>query len=209
MSEPVSPASRPRGKPRGGLGKYLRARGRGHRGGGRPAEFKERLLLDGERSIDDEDEEVILEREQKFSKRQLGRNDDRYKEEEPALGSDGALVQCIHDNHHANFYVGEPIAEPEVDLSAFLARQRLQDDATPNSSSTPPLNEEALADIDASLAHIGTTKSRQLADGNDRKGKLQTLDWDEELEDMKREKNVADAQRSMCTVISSLYPLQR
>jgi hypothetical protein len=105
-------------------------------------------------------------------------------------------------------YVGEPIAEPEVDLSAFLARQRLQGDATPNPSSAPPPNEEALADIDTSLAHIGTTKLRQPVDGNDRKGKLQTLDWDEELEDMKREKDAADAQRSMCSDISSLSLLQ-
>jgi hypothetical protein len=101
-------------------------------------------------------------------------------------------------------YVGEPIAEPEVDLSSFLARQRLQDDATPNPSSAPPPNEEALTDIDTSLAHIGTTKLRRPADGNDRKGKLQTLDWDEGLENMKREKDEADAQRSTCTIISSL-----
>jgi hypothetical protein len=105
--------------------------------------------------------------------------------------------------------IGEPIAEPEVDLGAFLARQRLQDHATGDPSSVPPPNEETLADIDTSLTHIGTTKSRQPADRNDRKGKLQILDWDEELEDMKREKNAADAQRSTCSLLSSLSLSQR
>jgi hypothetical protein len=99
MSAPTASSTRLRGNSRGGLGKYLRARGRGHRGGGRPAEFKERLVLDGEQPVDDEDEEAILEREQKFSKRQLGTNADRYKEEELELGSDGASLQCIHDTH--------------------------------------------------------------------------------------------------------------
>jgi hypothetical protein len=100
MSTPTTSSSsiRPRGNSRGGLGKYLRARGRGHRGGGKPAEFRERLVLEDERPIEDGDE-AILEQEQKFSKRQLGTNADRYKEEEPELGSDGALLQCIHENN--------------------------------------------------------------------------------------------------------------
>jgi hypothetical protein len=80
---------RGRGRARGGLGKYLRARGRGHRGGGRPAQFGKRLLLEGEEPLDDEDEELISERAQKYSRRQLGTNLDRYKDEEPELGSDG------------------------------------------------------------------------------------------------------------------------
>ncbi|KAF9029460.1 hypothetical protein BDZ89DRAFT_1101524 [Hymenopellis radicata] len=84
-------APRGRGKSRGGLGKYLRARGRG-RGSGRPAEFHERLLL--------------LDGDQKYSRRKLGTNTDRYKEEELELDSDG-----------------EPILPPEIDLSSFLERQ--------------------------------------------------------------------------------------
>lgn len=97
MSEPsanVTDASsrgrgRGRGKSRGGLGKYLRARGRG-RGYGRPAEFGKRLLLEGEGPSDDEEaEEAAAEKIAKFSRRQLGTNADRYKEEEPELGSDG------------------------------------------------------------------------------------------------------------------------
>lgn len=97
-SPPSAPASdgptrargRGRGKSRGGLGKYLRARGRG-RGGGRPAEFHQRVLLEGEGPADEEDEEEVAERARKFSRRQLGSNADRYAEEEPELDSDGAI----------------------------------------------------------------------------------------------------------------------
>ena len=85
---------RGRGKSRGGLGKYLRARGRG-RGFGRPAEFTTRLVLEGERKPDLEDEEEAeraRELAQKFSRRQLGTNTDRYKEEEVELDSDGEFA---------------------------------------------------------------------------------------------------------------------
>ena len=81
---------RGRGKSRGGLGKYLRARGRGGRG--RPAEFNTRLVLEGERKPElTEEEEAELAREirEKYSRRQLGTNEDRYKEEEAELNSDG------------------------------------------------------------------------------------------------------------------------
>jgi len=85
---------RGRGKTRGGLGKYLRARGRG-RGSGRPAEFRQRLLLDGEGKPDLTEEEVAeLDKElsTKYGKRKLGTNADRYKEEEVAFDSDGMLL---------------------------------------------------------------------------------------------------------------------
>lgn len=78
---------RGRGKSRGGLGKYLRARGRG-RGGGRPAEFHKRMVLEGE-GQEELDEEEQRELQQKFSRRQLGTNADRYTEQEPELDSDG------------------------------------------------------------------------------------------------------------------------
>ena len=54
---------RSRGKSRGGLGKYLRARGRGHARGGRPAEWRERLVLEDEELIelDPDSEEVKAE----------------------------------------------------------------------------------------------------------------------------------------------------
>jgi hypothetical protein len=90
-SDPAAASSPPhRGrKSRGGLGKYLRSRGRG-RGRGRVAEFTERLYLEGDRPAE-LDEEDAVEIQQKYSRRQLGTNADRYKEEEPELGSDGVL----------------------------------------------------------------------------------------------------------------------
>jgi hypothetical protein len=94
MAEPNPSVPRPmrgrgRGKSRGGLGKYLRASGRGGRG--RPAEFNTRLVLEGERKPElTEEEEADLAREirEKYSRRQLGANEDRYKEE-VELDSDG------------------------------------------------------------------------------------------------------------------------
>lgn len=79
---------RGRGKSRGGLGKYLRARGRG-RSYGRPAEFTKRLVLEDEQpaELDPEESEAI---QQRYTKRELVSNADRYAEEEPQLGSDGA-----------------------------------------------------------------------------------------------------------------------
>ena len=82
---------RGRGRSRGGLGKYLRARGRG-RGRGRPAEFGRRLLLEGEGAAElDEEEQKEYERElqERYGRRQLGTNADRYVEPEPEVDSEG------------------------------------------------------------------------------------------------------------------------
>lgn len=84
---PSSPATRARGrgrgKSRGGLGKYLRARGRGHARGGRPAEWRERLVLDDEQTVElDVESEEVKEAERKFSKRTLESNASRYEEKE-------------------------------------------------------------------------------------------------------------------------------
>jgi hypothetical protein len=84
------PRGSARARSRGGHGKYLRARGRGHRGG-RPAEFRERLLLHGERP-DELDEEELAELEARYAKRTLSTNADRYEEPEPDLGIDGAVI---------------------------------------------------------------------------------------------------------------------
>ncbi|KAG6887348.1 hypothetical protein C0992_012777 [Termitomyces sp. T32_za158] len=151
---------------RGGLGKYLRARGRG-RGRGRPAEFVNRLVLEEEQK-EELDEEEAAERAAKYARRHLGTNADRYVEPEPELGSDG-----------------EPIVEPEVDLSAFLEKQRITD-AGPSSNPVDPVHE----DIDTSLAHIGS-QSRVAA--QTKKGKVEKIEWDEELENMSREKASAEA----------------
>lgn len=99
---------RGRGKSRGGLGKYLRARGRG-RGRGRPAEFGTRLLLEGEQQLelDPDSEEAIAAREfqQRFSKRQLGSNADRYAEAEPVLNSDGTPNMVMDGSSRLIFLV--------------------------------------------------------------------------------------------------------
>ncbi|KAM5538821.1 hypothetical protein V8D89_007543 [Ganoderma adspersum] len=162
---------RGRGKSRGGLGKYLRARGRG-RGRGRPAEFGKRLVLEGEAAFElDEEEQKEYERElhQKYGRRQLGTNADRYAEPEPELDSEG-----------------EEVVEPEVDLSAFLERQRL----SPGPSSAPPPPDED-DDIDATVAHIGKVQTHS------KKGRVQQIEWDEELENMSREKAAAEATRDL------------
>ncbi|PBK68287.1 hypothetical protein ARMSODRAFT_988798 [Armillaria solidipes] len=180
MSEPGPSAStsnsgrgRGRGKSRGGLGKYLRARGRG-RGFGRPAEFHQRLVLEDEAPVEEEDEERA-ERERKFSRRQLGTNADRYAEPEPELDSDG-----------------EPIVEPEVDLSSFLGRQRLSDDPASSLQATLPDDDD---DVDHSLAHIS---SRGVgAEAPSRKGKVEQIAWDDELDELSREKAIADANRDL------------
>ncbi|KAJ7150087.1 hypothetical protein C8R43DRAFT_1191949 [Mycena crocata] len=176
MSESPSSAStstnrgRGRGKSRGGLGKYLRARGRG-RGLGRPAEFGTRLVLEGEKPAAEDDEEEAAraaELAQKFARRNLGTNADRYEEPEPVLDSDG-----------------EPEVEPEVDLAAFLERQRL---AEPETSS--PANEvDDADDVDHSLDHIlsGGTASTS------RKGRVEEIEWDAELDELESEKLAAEA----------------
>lgn len=93
-ASPNQPGSAPRGRGgsrgRGNRGKNLRARGR--RGTGRPAEWKSRLLLEGEGPDDEDDEEAREARDEmrrKYAKRQLGSNADRYQEEEPELDSEG------------------------------------------------------------------------------------------------------------------------
>ncbi|KAF9232486.1 hypothetical protein BU15DRAFT_81173 [Melanogaster broomeanus] len=165
---------RGRGKSRGGLGKYLRARGRG-RGFGRPAEFTKRLVLEGEAEQDIDPEEAE-EMRKRYSKRQLASNADRYAEEEPQLDSDG-----------------EEIKEPEVDLSSFLERQRLSDSG-PLPSSTSGAQADDDDEIDHTLAHI---TSRQQPPSQSKKGRTQTIEWDETLEQMSREKAVAEANRDL------------
>ncbi|KAJ7064753.1 hypothetical protein C8F01DRAFT_774424 [Mycena amicta] len=168
--------SRSRGshKSRGGLGKYLRARGRG-RGFGRPAEFSKRLVLEDEELLDPEDEEaaeIAAELAKKFSRRQLGTNSDRYVEAEPELDDDG-----------------EPIVEPEVDISAFLERQRISD---PTSAETLAIPEDDPEDVDHTLAHISSGLSASKPSAS-RKGKVREIEWDEELESLERDKVSAEA----------------
>ncbi|KAG1810523.1 hypothetical protein EV424DRAFT_1558029 [Suillus variegatus] len=172
-SEPSRARGRGRGKSRGGLGKYLRARGRGR--GGRPAEFHQRLVLEGEEVVDLEpDSEEAKELQKKYSRRQVGSNADRYVELEPELDSDG-----------------EEIREPEVDLSSFLARQRLSDVSEMSVVAVPQVDDD---DIDHELAHIS---SHRIPPPSPQKGRVQVIEWDAELEEMSREKAAADASRDL------------
>ncbi|KAF8580248.1 hypothetical protein K439DRAFT_1662863 [Ramaria rubella] len=166
-TEPTRP-SRGRGRGRGGLGKYLRARGR--RGTGLPAEFGKRLVLESEEQNDesgseDNDEEHAA--GNKYARRQLGTNADRY--EEPEV-----------DPHEEQ----EP--EPEVDLTIFLAKQRLTDQ-----ESRKPYVEIGIDDgIDHSLSNFHFTSSSA---PNPRKNKTEIIEWDASMDELKREKNAAEA----------------
>ncbi|KAJ7107826.1 hypothetical protein C8R44DRAFT_834214 [Mycena epipterygia] len=170
MSESESSAphsitrGRGRGKSRGGLGKYLRAR----------AEFGKRLVLEGEEASaeDEEAAERAAELAQKFSRRNLGTNADRYAEPEPVLDSDG-----------------EPVVEPEVDLSAFLEKQRIEDALRSSVVARDPASEDD-DDVDHSLAHISSGGVRPVVS---RKGKVEEIEWDEELDALERDKTSAEA----------------
>lgn len=85
------------------------------------------------------------------------------------------------------------MVEPEVDLSEFMERQRLQDDdvAGPSQQEQEEYDE---SEVDQSLAHLWKGGK---AGVKDRKGKVQKVEWDEELESMRRDKDAADAQRGV------------
>jgi len=116
----------------------------------------------------EEDEEVDEEEAEKerikYSRRNLGSNAARYEEKEPDPDE-------------------EP--EPEVDLSALMNRQRLDDD-TQAVIGVPKV--EADDDVDHSLSHFGS--QAPLANRKDRKA---VIEWDESLEQMKQEKEKAEA----------------
>ncbi|KAF8486985.1 hypothetical protein DFH94DRAFT_702207 [Russula ochroleuca] len=151
--------------PRGGHGgKYL-PQGRGYRGG----------LPDGEQpeQLSEAEAAELEELEARYGRRTLGTNADRYEEPEPEIGADG-----------------QPIAELEVDLRAFLGRQRMED--PPGLPLVPATVDDD--DVDHSLAHI---TSNPLAARQSRKGKTQYIDWDASLEEMQHEKNAARAQSDL------------
>ncbi|KAH9959882.1 hypothetical protein BJV74DRAFT_984271 [Russula compacta] len=111
----------------------------------------------------------------RYAKRTLGTNADRYEEPEPEIGPNGQLI-----------------VESEVDLSSFLARQRLEDaPGGPLVSATVAVDDD---DVDHSLAHI---TSNPLAERHSRKGKVQQISWDASLEKMQHDKNVAQAQSDL------------
>ena len=103
--------------------------------------------------------------------------------------------------------------EPEVDLTAFLERQRAatsEDPSIPGTSSkSPPLQQDTGAlgpeegdGIDHELEQMmraasldGARKNYKTA--NSRKNNKQVLEWDDEMEKMQREKTAAEALRGM------------
>ena len=94
---------------------------------------------------------------------------------------------------------GEPEVEPEVDLSNFLARQKLDDSDSLKVPGVPQEDDEE--EVDESISHLlrgEATSSRP------RKGKVVQIDWDQQLDDISREKAAADANRGIY-VSSSIF----
>lgn len=77
--------------------------------------------------------------------------------------------------------------EPEVDLSTFLARQRLDD----KPSTSCKLNNEDDDDIDLSLH----SKFPKRSGGSAMKGQTQQIHWSKDLDELKKQKDSADAVR--------------
>jgi len=96
------------------------------------------------------------------------------------------------DSLIAHYYgAGEEIKEPEVDLSNFLARQRLDDAVNPGIPN--PEAEPDEDEVDHSLAHLKSVGPQSAH--KPMKGRVQKIEWDEELENLSREKAAADANR--------------
>ena len=100
----------------------------------------------------------------------------------------GVLMVLIRDA----LCEGEEAKESEVDLSAFLERQRILEPAT---FSTAPQEDDD--DIDHDLDHI---TSERKAYSRPKKGNVQTIIWDKALEEMKQQKDAAEAARGVFLV---------
>ena len=86
--------------------------------------------------------------------------------------------------------VGEVEEESEIDLSRFLERQRLEDSLDAQASLGAEGDDGD--DVDDSLAHLG---QKAPVSSKSRKGHVQTIEWDESLEELRKEKETADANR--------------
>jgi hypothetical protein len=96
----------------------------------------------------------------------------------------------------SSHFLGEEEVEPEVDLSHFLERQRLSEVPEVSSLAPHPLDE---GEVDESLAHIS---SRPNVPSQFKKGRVQTIVWDQELDEIAREKAAAEATRGMFGSVS-------
>ena len=90
--------------------------------------------------------------------------------------------------------IGEPIVEPEVDLSNFLERQKLADDKDLPIIPGAIKDNKDDEDVDTTLAHISSYPQ-----ANSKKGKLQQIVWDEEIDRMNQDKKAAEATWGMIT----------
>lgn len=75
-------------------------------------------------------------------------------------------------------------------MSNFLERQRLSDEQGLSFLSERAANED---DVDHSLAHITSGPAQKRLQTSQKKGKMEELVWNEELESMAREKAAAEA----------------
>ena len=95
--------------------------------------------------------------------------------------------------------IGEPIVEPEVDLSNFLERQRLAEDTDLPTIPGASKDNKDDEDVDTTLAHISSHPSRLNPQVTSKKGKLEQIIWDEEIDRMNRDKKAAEATWGMIT----------
>lgn len=163
--------------------------------------FRERLLLEGEQE-EELDEEERDERQKKYSKRRLGTNADRYKEEEPELDEHGEHYP-VRDGCNWMYFIdcrpcallGKPVLDPEVDISDFLSKQRTSDSKSPFYSSKEDYDDAE--DIDYSLPDYSQLVPYIIPSSNRKKGKIEEVEWDEGLEDMIKEKDAEEAKREL------------
>ena len=94
---------------------------------------------------------------------------------------------------------GEPIVEPEVDLSNFLERQRIADDMDLPTIPGASKDDKDDEDVDTTLAHISSYPSRLNPQATSKKGKIEQIIWDEEIDRMNRDKKAAEATWGMIT----------
>ena len=114
----------------------------------------------------------------------------------------GGGVQCYVP---VSFFIlsclGEEIKEPEVDLSSFLEKQRRSDvDSALGLPGALDVREDDEDEIDHSLAHITSQRQPAL---QSKKGRVQTIEWDESFEQMKNEKAVAEANRGSSVLVTA------
>lgn len=92
---------------------------------------------------------------------------------------------------------GEPIVEPDVDLSAFLERQRISDELGPSVVK----DTEDDDDVDHSLDHLSSRASGALPS---KKGNVEQIEWNDEFDELTRDKAAAEATWGAMITISTV-----